>query len=89
MNARKCDRCGEFYEPYSVWNGGSGSAFRQKKPSGIMFVLTDESNAQWCQAEYKGIPETGKKTRGLCPKCMDELLAWWADGKDGAEHAAD
>lgn len=63
--------------------------FGQKKPSGIMFVLTDESNSQWCQAEYKGIPETGKKTRDLCPKCMDELLAWWADGKDGADNAAD
>lgn len=80
MNARKCDRCGGYYEPYSVWNGASGVASREKKPSGIMFTLTNGDNTQLCQAEYSELPDTGKRSKDLCPKCMDELLAWWKAG---------
>lgn len=80
--ARKCDRCGGFYEPYSIWNGGSDSASRSVKPSSIIFTLTDENNTKYCNCEYKDIPETGKKTKDLCLKCMDELLAWWKRGAD-------
>lgn len=86
MNARKCDRCGGFYEAYSVWNGCGDSQSLSGKPSCIVFARTDADNTKYCTAEYNDIPKTGKKTRDLCPMCMDELLAWWKSGKQGAEN---
>lgn len=75
MIARKCDRCGAFYEPYSNWT--SGSALRDQKPSGIMFTLTTETNTEWTRSEWNELPDTGNKTKDLCPCCMEALLAWW------------
>lgn len=78
--ARKCDRCGCFYEPYSIWSGGSERASRSGKPSSIIFTLTDENNTKYCVSAYSDIPETGTRTKDLCSECMDELLAWWKRG---------
>lgn len=83
MNARKCDRCGAFYEPYSNWNGADGSASKNKKPSGIMFTLTTEDNGKYTQSEWSEIPNGERKVRDLCLCCMEEMLAWWKAPKDG------
>ncbi len=77
MNARKCDRCGAFYEPYSNWNGADGTASKDKKPSGIMFTITTEDNGKYTQSEWSKLPNDNRKVRDLCPCCMEALLTWW------------
>lgn len=77
MIARKCERCGAFYEPYSIWKGIDDDNDRNKKPGGIVFALTTEDGQKWTQSEWSELPHYGRKVRDLCPCCMDELLSWW------------
>lgn len=83
--AKKCDRCGRFYEPYSIWNGGGSRADKTGKPNGITFARLNAESSEYCAAEYNGIPRSKFMVRDLCPACMDELLEWWAAG--GTENA--
>lgn len=82
MNARKCDRCGSFYEPYSNWNGADSKASRDKKPSGIMFTLTTEDNGRYTHSEWAELPHDDRKVRDLCQFCMEALLTWWNKPKN-------
>ena len=41
----------------------------EKKPNGFRFANMDE----WGQ-------NFSHSTKDLCPKCMDDLLAWWNGG---------
>ena len=40
MKAKKCDRCGSFYEPY-------GKMQNPKNASGIMLINIDENGKYW------------------------------------------
>lgn len=77
MNARKCDRCGAFYEPYSNWNGLTNTESTDKKPSGIIFTITTATNTEWIRSGWHELPDTGRKIKDLCPCCMGALLTWW------------
>ena len=74
MIARKCERCGAFYEPYSIWQENND---RNIKPSGIAFAITKEDGAKWTQSEWSELPHYGRKIRDLCPCCMEALITWW------------
>lgn len=83
MIARKCERCGAFYEPYSNWKGIDDDNDRNKKPSGIIFTITTEDDQRWTQSEWSELTHYGRKVRDLCPCCMEAMLAWWKAPKDG------
>ena len=83
--AKKCDRCGRFFEPYSMWNGVQSGLARTGKPNCIIFARLDSKSRSYCKAEYDGLPKSEFATDDLCEECMDELLQWWRAG--GAENA--
>lgn len=78
--AKKCDRCGQLYEPYSVWNGGGSSVDMAGKPNSIVFARLNANGSQYCAAEYKKLQRSKFITRDLCNECMDKLLEWWSSG---------
>ena len=45
-----------------------------KKPNGFLFLNLDENGRYFSHKGYD-----------LCPKCMDELIAWRKEGKKNAE----
>lgn len=77
MIARKCERCGAFYEPYSIWNGNQEKNKKFLKPSGIVFANTTENSEEWTDSGWLGLPSSKRKVRDLCTKCMDDLLRWF------------
>lgn len=50
MNARKCDRCGKFYEEY-------GTEYESKESDTVLFVNTSSSITYTTQKEFNLCPE--------------------------------
>ncbi len=61
MNARKCDRCGQFYDLYDGRKVFSGRGYA----NGLM-LINEASNGDYDR----------QKLYDLCPGCMEELMAF-------------
>lgn len=62
MLARKCDRCGAFYDNYTTESG----------------IETDEYEVaclRACPTHSRQMPEN--EPLDLCPDCMDEFFKWF------------
>ena len=58
MRARKCDRCGCYYDTYQ----------------GIMkFEKTGRATALWLIDRFEDNKAMSRKSYDLCPRCMQEL----------------
>lgn len=66
MIARKCDRCGKFYEPYKEKNECSS-----KDVNGIAFVHIKTDNT------YSGVIKDGLD---LCHECLMAVIAFVKGG---------
>lgn len=58
MRARKCDRCGCYYDTY------------QGK---MKFEKTGGANALWLIDRFEDNKAMSRKSYDLCPRCMQEL----------------
>lgn len=58
MRARKCDRCGCYYDSYR---------------GNTMFEETGRTNALWLIDRLDNEKAMSRKTYDLCPECMKEL----------------
>lgn len=62
MNAKKCDRCMRYYDPYPIGDYA-------EEYNGVSQVRTSISDF--------GAPTISKhKLYDLCPDCMDGFLSW-------------
>jgi hypothetical protein len=66
MKARKCDRCGKFYEHYD----GAKTFGKSEKANAAYLIDKDLNEKYW-----------GHKIYDLCPDCMKELEAFLRGGK--------
>ena len=64
MLAKKCDRCGEYYDIYHYL-----SPIAKGKANGIILVDDDNDNDNTC---------ISRKYIDLCPKCLNILVDWLA-----------
>lgn len=67
MDAKKCDRCGRFYEEYGDYSV-SNRNFKVKKPSMIRTGTKTVTENFVCEKHFD-----------LCPICMDELDKFLTD----------
>lgn len=67
MIARKCDRCGKYYEPYRADNGSCA-----RNVNGMAFVHKTISGG------YSGDDDDGYD---LCPECLRAAIAFIKEGK--------
>lgn len=51
MNARKCDRCGKFYEKYGIKSGCSN------KPNGILYATLYDDHTYYSSKSFDLCPE--------------------------------
>ena len=65
MKARKCDRCGKFYEHYD----GTKTFGKSEKSNAAHLIDKDLNEKYW-----------GRKVYDLCPDCMKELEAFLKGG---------
>jgi len=71
MLAMMCDRCGKLYEPYYKDNKN----IKQGKTNGIHFGMTNVAGLN--------INRYKLDIFDLCPECMDKLLAFMFDEREG------
>lgn len=64
--ARKCDRCGKFYDNYNM-----GDTISLRKTNGIMFINVQYNNKYYSCKKFD-----------LCPVCKDTLVDWFLDGME-------
>lgn len=62
MLAKKCDRCGEYYDIYHYL-----SPIAKGKANGIILVDDDNDNDNTC---------ISRKCIDLCPKCLTNFESW-------------
>lgn len=67
MDAKKCDRCGRFYEEYGKYKIGN-IEYEVKKSSMIKMGAKTGTGKFLCENQYD-----------LCPICMDELNEFLTD----------
>lgn len=58
MRARKCDRCGCYYDTYQ---------------GNMKFEKTGRANALWLIDRFEDNKAMSRESYDLCPRCMQEL----------------
>ena len=79
MEARKCDRCGKYYDNYTKEMPEGFENNHGKKGDKINSVVL-------CGTDYidcRGMPIGSSKYIDLCPECMDGLIRYLKGDKDG------
>lgn len=66
-DAKRCDRCGGYYNLYERKIPGKDFDCLGKASG---FRLIDQRNRQ-------------SQGKDICPSCMEEFIKWWEEGKHG------
>ena len=66
-DAKKCDRCGMYYDNYER-NICENDFDGLEKASGLRLI--DQRNRQ-------------SGANDMCPSCMEKFIKWWEEGKHG------
>ena len=69
MNAKKCDRCGKYYDLYEM---DIPEIYKDRMNGKMNFVALHGKDIERCD----GMPTGSSRPIDLCPDCMDGLLGY-------------
>ena len=69
MNAKKCDRCGKYYDLYEM---DIPERYKDRMNGKMNFVALHGKDIERCD----GMPTGSSRPIDLCPDCMDGLLGY-------------
>lgn len=69
MNAKKCDRCGKYYDLYEM---DIPERYKDRMNGKMNFVALHGKDIERCD----GMPTGSSRPIDLCPDCMDGLLEY-------------
>lgn len=69
MNAKKCDRCGKYYDLYEM---DIPERYKDRMNGKMNFVALHGKDIERCD----GMPTGSSRPIDLCPNCMDGLLGY-------------
>ena len=73
MNAKKCDRCGKYYDLYEM---DIPERYKDRMNGKMNFVALHGKDIERCD----GMPTGSSRPIDLCPDCMDGLLGYLSGG---------
>lgn len=74
MNAKKCDRCGKYYDLYEM---DIPEIYKDRMNGKMNFVALHGKDIERCD----GMPTGSSRPIDLCPDCMEKLISF-LDGAD-------